>query len=102
MGQANSLNLSSAMKYGRFDTSQGGHYYWDVEEDIWWTWDTSEMITEKFLSIMESQPLGGVFAWGLGEDGNEFTHLKTLNLEVQKLRKLREERKEKFHNPDEL
>jgi GH18 family chitinase len=63
---------------GKYDGEGGGHYYWDAGENLWWTWDTPEAIAKKFPAIMERKNLGGVFAWGLGEDGNEWTHLMAL------------------------
>ncbi|PGH14130.1 hypothetical protein AJ79_03247 [Helicocarpus griseus UAMH5409] len=73
--------------YDRYDPSKSddysrgggrGHYYWDAEENIWWTWDTPEAIKEKMRPFMLGRGLGGAFAWGLGEDGPEFKHLKAL------------------------
>lgn len=45
------------------------------------------MISKKFPAIMEQKNLGGAFAWALGEDGDDFTHLKTLNDEMKKFEK---------------
>jgi GH18 family chitinase len=71
-------SFKKALEGGTYDSEGGGHYYWDAEENLWWTWDTPEAIAKKFPAIMERKNLGGVFAWGLGEDGNEWTHLKAL------------------------
>jgi len=73
-----SKSFEKALAGGRYDSEGGGHYYWDSEENRWWTWDTPEVITKKFPAIMEEKKLGGVFAWGLGEDGNEWKHLRAL------------------------
>lgn len=32
---------------------------------------------------MEKKDLGGAFAWGLGEDADDFTHLKALTSEMK-------------------
>ncbi|KLJ05849.1 hypothetical protein EMPG_10738 [Blastomyces silverae] len=56
----------------------GGHYFWDKEENIWWTWDTPEAIKKKMQPIMVARGVGGAFAWALGEDGPEFTRLQAL------------------------
>jgi len=56
-----------------------GNYYWDAEEKIFWSWDTPASMAEKFPIIVKSRKLGGIFAWGLGEDADAFLHLKTLN-----------------------
>lgn len=73
-----SMSFEKALAGGKYDSEGGGHYYWDSEENMWWTWDTPDAIAKKFPAIMEEKKLGGVFAWGLGEDGNEWTHLKAL------------------------
>jgi GH18 family chitinase len=67
-----------AQRDGQYDEVGGGFYYWDSEENIFWTWDTPEAIAKKFPLIVEKKGLGGVFAWGLGEDGSEFAHLNAL------------------------
>lgn len=69
-----------AQKHGVYDNEGGGHYYWDQDEDLWWSWDTEEAIGMKFWKAVEVTGVGGVFAWGLGEDGNEWKHLDAMNL----------------------
>ncbi|KAG9941389.1 glycoside hydrolase family 18 protein, partial [Aureobasidium melanogenum] len=56
-----------------------GNYYWDAEQKIFWSWDTPASMVEKFPTIVKRRKLGGVFAWGLGEDADAYLHLKTLN-----------------------
>ena len=48
-------------------------------EDLWWTFDTPEAIAKKIPLSVGEKKLGGVFAWGLGEDAPEWKHLKALN-----------------------
>ena len=74
-----SASYERAIAHGTFDSEQGGHYYWDAEENLWWTWDTPGVMMKKFPAIMEKKRLGGAFAWGLGEDADDFAHLKALN-----------------------
>lgn len=73
-----------AMDNGKYDQKYGGHFFWDEIENIWWTWDTPEAIMKKFPAIVKSRNLGGVFAWGLGEDSRDWRHLKALNTGVLK------------------
>ena len=73
-----------AMAHGKYDGKHGGHYYWDSKEDRWWSWDTPDVIGRKFPLILEKKKLGGVFAWGLGEDANEFVHFKALTAGMKK------------------
>lgn len=67
-----------AMVHGEYHSEGGGHYYWDSEENLWWSWDTPDAIERKFPAIVQREELGGVFAWGLGEDAEDFKHLKAL------------------------
>ncbi len=78
-------SFKKALKYGKYDTVNGGHYYWDERESIWWTWDTADAILKKFPLIVEKKKLGGVFAWGLGEDSKDWAHLKALTAGFKKL-----------------
>lgn len=79
-----SASYRRAMAHGKYDSVGGGHYYWDSEENLWWSWDTPDVIAKKFPAIMEKKNLGGAFAWGLGEDADDFTHLKALTSEMKK------------------
>ncbi|KHN95471.1 chitinase 18-4 [Metarhizium album ARSEF 1941] len=72
-------SFSRAMINGEY-FDDGSFGYWDVDETRWWTFDTPCVIDRKFKDIVRRKRLGGVFAWGLGEDAPEFSHLSaTLN-----------------------
>lgn len=71
-------SFDRAMQEGIYDLEGGGHYFWDEEQTIFWTWDTPEAIHQKFPLIVDDLDLGGVFAWGLGEDAPDFKHLRAL------------------------
>ena len=79
-----SASYKRAMAHGKYDSDYGGHYYWDSEEYLWWSWDTPDVIAKKFPAIMEKKNLGGAFAWGLGEDAEDFAHLQALTAEMKK------------------
>ncbi|MCJ1437724.1 hypothetical protein MMC27_007111 [Xylographa pallens] len=81
-----SASYQRAMEHGRYDAEAGGHYYWDTEENLWWSWDTPEAIARKFPFIVKEKGLGGVFAWALGEDAQGFVHLKAVTAGVEGLR----------------
>lgn len=69
-----------AMTRGRYDSVEGGHYYWDSSEDLWWTFETPDTIAKrKFPLVVRNRRLGGVFAWGLGEDAPLYRHFKTVS-----------------------
>lgn len=79
-----SVSFGKAMKHGQYDGRTGGHFYWDQEEQLFWSWDTPEAISEKLPLIFNKYKLGGVFAWGLGEDAPDWKHLRALNAAFQK------------------
>ncbi len=72
-------SFSRAQRDGTYDARQGGNYYWDGDEDLWWTFDTADAVAAKFPQIVTQRKLGGVFAWGLGEDAPLFEHLDAVN-----------------------
>lgn len=74
-------SFRQALANSKYDEVQGGQYYWDSEENIWWSWDTPAGITKKFPLIVQKKGLGGVFAWGLGEDDTNWT-VSTANFDL--------------------
>ncbi|KAJ4989429.1 glycosyl hydrolase family 18 [Stagonosporopsis vannaccii] len=90
-------SYTRAMKYGVDDEVWEllkGHYFMDKEERIFWSWDTPDSIDRKLDKLFHffkdnEEPrhlgdLGGVFAWGLGEDAPHFKHLKAVNKALQR------------------
>ncbi|KAL3482133.1 glycoside hydrolase superfamily [Aspergillus californicus] len=71
-------SFNRALTEGKYDTEGGGYYFWDEEENRFWTFDTPDAIQRKIPLIVEPKELGGVFAWGLGEDAPRFSHLQAL------------------------
>lgn len=67
-------SFQRAFKHGFYDTD-GSYGSWDAEDKRWWSFDTPESITTKISSILPAMKIGGVFAWGLGEDAPQFDHL---------------------------
>lgn len=67
-------SFARATSQGRyFEDGSFGH--WDSDEKRWWTFDTEKVIDRKIKHIVAPLRLGGVFAWGLGEDAPQFSHL---------------------------
>ncbi|PGH11150.1 hypothetical protein AJ80_07252 [Polytolypa hystricis UAMH7299] len=77
-GVSASASYQKALKYGQTDAVQGGQYYWDSEANLFWSWDTPELIAQKFEKIVTPLQLGGVMAWSLGEDTFDWSHLKAI------------------------
>ncbi|KAF1925832.1 carbohydrate-binding module family 18 protein [Didymella exigua CBS 183.55] len=74
----------NAAKNGVTDEQAGGQYYYDPVNSLFWTWDTPDLITRKFNDIVRKYNLGGVMAWSLGEDSNDWTHVKRMADELTK------------------
>ncbi|GAB7354633.1 hypothetical protein MBLNU459_g5068t2 [Dothideomycetes sp. NU459] len=72
-------SFQKALAEGEYDSEGGGHYFWDDKDNIFWSWDTPQAIEKKIPLVVDSKNLGGVFAWGLGEDAPEWSHLTALN-----------------------
>ena len=72
------VSFRKALQGKKYDDYEGGNYYFDPEEDLFWSWDTPDAISKKIPCILAEKNLGGVFAWGLGEDSEEWKHLKAL------------------------
>ncbi|RGP71632.1 extracellular chitinase [Fusarium longipes] len=70
---------------GKYDVD-GSYYYWDEQELRWWSFDTKRSIKTKFERIVPRLKLGGVFAWGIGEDAPNFEHFLATAEEVRKIR----------------
>ncbi|KAL5333199.1 glycoside hydrolase superfamily [Aspergillus crustosus] len=67
-----------ALTEGAYDVEGGGYYFWDGEENLFWSFDTAEVLGRKIPGIVQAKGLGGVFAWGLGEDAPDFDRLQAL------------------------
>ncbi|TLD14212.1 uncharacterized protein PgNI_03529 [Pyricularia grisea] len=83
------VSFQRAQRDGVYDEVGGGFYYWDEEEDRWWTFDNADAISRKFDSIVGARKLGGVFAWGLGEDAPHFKNLGAVNSRLDAMGKSR-------------
>ena len=80
-------SFKKALQGSKYDHVQGGNYYWG--DHLFWTWDTPQAIARKFPLIVEKKKLGGVFAWGLGEDAPDWEHLEALTTSVKNLKRIR-------------
>ena len=80
-------SFARAQTDGTYDKEGGGYYYWDEDEDLWWSFDTAKAIVkEKFPRVLQARKLGGVFAWGLGEDAPDFRHFASTSRAWKKVR----------------
>lgn len=83
-------SFAKALNGGQYDDVAGGQYYWDADEDLWWTYESPSSIQDKF-SLVRDIALGGVFAWELGGDGPEYTRLAAVNAAVKSSRDKKDE-----------
>ncbi|CBY02146.1 hypothetical protein IAQ61_006732 [Plenodomus lingam] len=72
-----------AAKNGVTDETEGGQYYFDNTNNLFWTWDTPKLITRKFEDIVKKYKLGGVMAWSLGEDSYDWSHIRQMASQLQ-------------------
>ncbi|KAF2469331.1 glycoside hydrolase, partial [Lindgomyces ingoldianus] len=72
-----------AMKNGVCDEVAGGQYYFDANENLFWTWDTPALIARKFEDIVKMYGIGGVVAWSLGEDAYDWSHVRQMGKELK-------------------
>ncbi|KAF2003995.1 carbohydrate-binding module family 18 protein [Amniculicola lignicola CBS 123094] len=72
-----------AKNNGVYDEEEGGQYYFDADEKLFWTWDTPEIISRKFEEIVKTYGLGGVMAWSLGEDTFDYSHVRQIAEELK-------------------
>lgn len=79
-------SFSRALIYGRYD-EDGSYGFWDSNEARWWSFDTTITVEKKMANLVKPMGLGGVFAWGLGEDAPEFRHLKATMEGLKQLRR---------------
>jgi len=80
-------SYTKAIEHGKYDEVAGGHYFHDMEQHIYWTWETSTSIKLK-ADLVPQNGLGGVFAWALGEDAPKWSHLSALTTAVRDLRQI--------------
>ncbi|KAI1333914.1 glycoside hydrolase family 18 protein [Xylariaceae sp. FL0016] len=83
-------SFGRAKTHGQYDEVGGGYWYWDREEAIWWTFDDVNAVRRK-VPLVKQKNLGGVFAWGLGEDASDFDHLRALNAGLKDIELRRDE-----------
>ena len=81
-------SFARALAQGAYDNDDGGSFgYWDSEERRWWSLDTPRVVRRKFADVVRPMGLGGVFAWGLGEDAPGFERLRATTEAVRAARR---------------
>ena len=78
--------LKAVREGGEVDEVEGGAWYWDADAELFWTWDTPALIARKFRDIVAARGLGGVMAWSLAEDSEDWSHIGAIAEGVKGLR----------------
>ncbi|RFU76995.1 glycoside hydrolase family 18 [Trichoderma arundinaceum] len=78
-------SFTKSQTQGHYEEDEG-YGYWDAKEKRWWSYDTPQTIKVKVPRLLGELQLGGVFAWGLGEDAPLFLHLRATIDSVRGLR----------------
>jgi chitinase len=78
MAATAATSFSKALANGQLDKENGGEWYWDSTANLFWTWDTPELIEQKVAEIVQGKGIGGVMAWSLGEDAKDGRYLAAL------------------------
>ena len=66
------------MENGKTDTAAGGQWYWDATTSLYWTWDPADLITQKINGLVPTKGLGGIFAWSLAQDSQDWSRLTAM------------------------
>jgi GH18 family chitinase len=68
-------SFARSQSQGRY-FEDGSYGFLDKLESRWWSYDTALVASTKVEKLLQPLRLGGVFAWGLGEDAPEFATLR--------------------------
>ncbi|KAH8843649.1 hypothetical protein MCOR27_010991 [Pyricularia oryzae] len=71
-------SFQKAVANGKTDEALGAQWYWDSTASLYWSWDTPALMKQKINDIVFAKGLGGGYAWSLGEDTFDYSHLVTL------------------------
>ncbi|KAJ6437403.1 glycoside hydrolase family 18, chitinase [Purpureocillium lavendulum] len=78
-------SFARAREHGTY-CDDGSYGYWDGKDKRWWSFDTPRTVERKLADVVGPLRVGGVFAWGLGEDAPRFAHLSAT---IDGMRRLR-------------
>lgn len=77
-------SFSRARSSGKY-FADGTYGYLDEQEHRWWSFDTPRVIKTKVRDVLSPMDLGGIFAWGLGEDAPKFASFEATMRAVDEL-----------------
>ncbi|KAK3329836.1 glycoside hydrolase superfamily [Apodospora peruviana] len=71
-------SFKKAIAHPRYAWPEGAAWFWDEQTNIFWSWETPELIHLKLAKVVSGRALGGVMAWSLAEDSNDWSHLRAM------------------------
>ncbi|KAJ4317226.1 hypothetical protein N0V84_007445 [Fusarium piperis] len=71
-------SFRTALANGHTDAAAGAQWYWDATNSLYWTWDTADLITQKINGLVPTKGLGGIFAWSLVQDSQDWSRLTAM------------------------
>ncbi|ROW06157.1 hypothetical protein VMCG_04476 [Cytospora schulzeri] len=86
-------SFADALANGQTDTENSGQWWVDGDAGLFWTWDTPELISQKFTDIVVAKGLGGVMGWSLAEDSDNWSLLRAMQDGVKSLKSTASARK---------
>ncbi|GKU09717.1 chitinase [Fusarium langsethiae] len=73
-----SRSFRMALENGHTDEKEGAQWYWDSQTQIFWSWDTPELIQKKILTLAKTRGIKSVMAWSLAQDSHDWSRLKAM------------------------
>ncbi|CAA9957831.1 glycoside hydrolase family 18 protein [Pyrenophora teres f. maculata] len=68
-------SFQKAMQEGHIDLELGGWWYWDLENNLFWSWDTADIIYNKCLSYVPRFGLGGLASYSAPMDSRDWRRM---------------------------
>ncbi|RBR09928.1 uncharacterized protein FIESC28_09674 [Fusarium coffeatum] len=71
-------SFRKAVENGQTDDEKSAQWYWDAQTEIFWSWDTPDLIQKKIRLLAETRGIKSVMAWSLAQDSHDWSHLKAM------------------------
>lgn len=68
-------SFQEAMKEGHIDLELGGWWYWDMKNNLFWSWDTADTIYNKCLAYVPGLGVGGLASYAAPMDSGNWRRM---------------------------
>lgn len=68
-------SFQRAMREGHIDLDLGGWWWWDQENNLFWSWDTADIIYNKCLEYVPKLGLGGLASYTAPMDSMDWRRM---------------------------